>query len=135
MRRWIYTSIAFFIFLSLLYSSVRVTEFNARRERNYVLLQWATEEESNLLKFEIERSIDRIHWIKIGEVFAVGESKQRHFYSFKDQTLFKGNLASLSYRLNLIYKNGVSEPYDVIVSVEGISGIRQTWGSIKAMFR
>lgn len=135
MCRWIYTSCIFFLFISLLYSSVRVSEFNARRERNYILLEWTTEFESNLSKFEIERSTDRIHWIKIGEVPAVGESNQRHFYTFKDQTLLKGNLASLSYRLNLVYKNGTSEPYDVIVSVEGISGIRQTWGTIKAMFR
>lgn len=135
MCRWIYTSCTFFLLISLLYSSVRISEFNARRERNYILLEWTTEFESNLSKFEIERSTDRIHWIKIGEVSAVGESNQRHFYIFKDQTLLKGNLASLSYRLNLVYKNGTSEPYDVIVSVEGISGIRQTWGSIKAMFR
>mgnify|MGYP001045521681 CR=1 FL=1 len=135
MRRWIYTSFLVFTFISLLYSSVRISEFHARRERNYILLEWATEFESNLLKFEIERSPDRIHWIKIGEVSAIGESNQVRFYTFKDQTLLKGNVASLSYRLNLVYKNGTSELYDVIVSVEGISGIRQTWGSIKAMFR
>jgi len=134
-RRWIYTSFLAFTFISLLYSSVRISEFHARRERNYILLEWATEFESNLLKFEIERSTDRIHWIKIGEVSALGESNQVRFYTFKDQTLLKGNLTSLSYRLTLVYKNGTSEIYDVIVSVEGISGIRQTWGSIKAMFR
>ena len=119
----------------LLLSSASISGFMATRNNNTIFLQWTTEGESSLSKFEIERSIDRYRWLKIGEVPALGESNQKNTYSYNDRTLFKGNLSGVYYRLVLVDKNGDSIAYDVIASVEGSSGIRHTWGSIKAMFR
>jgi len=119
----------------LLEASVRISEFYAKREKNTVILEWATEEESNIAKFEIHRSTDQMRWYKIGEVRAIGESYQRNAYSFTDNSIFKGPANTLYYRLVIVEKTGNSLSWDVIVSVEGQSGIRHTWGSIKAMFR
>lgn len=116
-------------------AATRILEFHARRERNTVIVEWATEEESNLSKFEIERSTDGIRWFKIGEAPAVGESTRRNSYSFTDYSIYKGSVTSLYYHLVLVDKAGNSQVFDVIASVEGNSGIRHTWGSIKAMFR
>jgi hypothetical protein len=116
-------------------AGTRISQFFATRDRNAVVLEWTTEEESNLARFEIERSTDRVRWFRIGEVRAAGESARRNTYTFRDQTIFKTAANSLSYRLVLVDMQGNSLPYDVIASVEGQSGIRHTWGSIKAMFR
>jgi hypothetical protein len=119
----------------LLEASTRISAFYAKREKNTVILEWTTDEEANLVKFEIHRSTDQMRWYKIGETRAVGESSQRNVYSFTDNSIFKAAVNTLYYRLVLVEKNGSSLSWDVIASVEGQSGIRHTWGSIKAMFR
>jgi hypothetical protein len=116
-------------------AATRIVEFHAKRERNTVIVEWATEEESNLSKFEIERSNDGMRWFKIGEAPAIGESTRRNSYSYTDYSIFKVSITSLYYHLVLVDKAGNPQVYDVIASVEGDSGIRHTWGSIKAMFR
>lgn len=120
---------------SILWSSARITSFNARRDDNSVILDWATDSESNLSKFDIERSSDQIRWLKIGETRAAGESGSRQNYSYRDNTIFKASTNNFYYRLVLIDQAGQASPYDVIVSISGSSGIRHTWGSVKAMFR
>lgn len=119
----------------LLQASARISAFYAKREKNTVILEWTTEEEANLVKFEIHRSTDQMRWYKIGETRAVGESSQRNVYSYTDNSIFKAAVNTLYYRLLLVEKNGSNVSWDVIASVEGQSGIRHTWGSIKAMFR
>ena len=119
----------------VLEASARLSEFYAKREKNAVVLEWTTEEESNLAKFEIYRSTDQLRWHKIGETRAVGESSQRNVYSFTDNSILKSAVNTLYYRLVLVDKTGDSQAWDVIASIEGQSGIRHTWGSIKAMFR
>jgi len=119
----------------VLEASTRISGFYAKREKNTVILEWTTEEESNLVKFEIHRSTDQLRWHKIGETRAAGESSRKNIYYFTDTAIFKGAANTLFYRLVLIENTGNSISWDVIASVEGQSGIRHTWGSIKAMFR
>ena len=119
----------------LVEASTRISAFYAKREKNAVILEWTTEEEANLAKFEIHRSTDQMRWFKIGETRAAGESSQKNVYSYTDNSIFKAAVNTLYYRLVLVEKNGASVSWDVIASVEGQSGIRHTWGSIKAMFR
>jgi hypothetical protein len=132
---WVFAALLIFAFSVVLEASARISEFYAKREKNTVILEWTTEEESNLAKFEIYRSTDQMRWHKIGETRAVGESSQRNAYSLTDNSIFKGAVNTLYYRLVLVDKTGNSQSWDVIASVEGQSGIRHTWGSIKAMFR
>jgi hypothetical protein len=113
----------------------RISEFYATRDRNAVVLQWTTEEESGLAEFRIERSSDGLRWITAGAVRAAGESSRRNSYSYRDQSIPKTALSNLYYRLVLVDSDGKTTVHYVIASVEGNSGIRHTWGSIKAMFR
>ena len=123
-------------FSVLIRAGARVSEFNGRRESNTVVLEWATDEETDLFKFVIQRSSDNMNWNNIGEVFSkTGSSATRQTYSFVDRNIFKNQTSSFYYSLILVDRNGQTTKHDVIVSVSGNSGIRHTWGSIKAMFR
>ena len=136
-----YFLIPIIIFPSIIKADTRITEFHARRENNTVVLQWITEEETNLEKFIIQRSTDIstaiANWTTIGEKKPLSDnSSTRREYSFDDKTIFKNNISTtFYYRLVIVDTNGRLTRYDVIVSISGSSGIRHTWGSLKAMFR
>jgi hypothetical protein len=112
-----------------------ITDFQAVREQNAILVSWASEQENNVSKFTIERSTDLTNWAWVGDVTAFGESSVKRTYQFKDKNLYKSNQATFYYRLKITDKNGRSVIYDAVLSANGYSGIRHTWGSIKAMFR
>lgn len=124
-----------FLVSTCLYATVQIVEFSARRIDNVVVLEWATELESSVNHFNIERSTDNIYWNNIGKKSAIGNSTTKQYYSFNDNSVFKSNQSTFYYRLTVVYEDGQTESYDVIASVSGNSGIRHTWGSIKAMFR
>jgi hypothetical protein len=124
-----------FLVLTALRAATRVSEFYATRDQSAVVLVWSTEEETGLSRFEIERSGDRMRWIQVGKTPAAGDSWQKRTYSYRDNTIFKTGVNTLYYRLILVDRSGNSQVFDIIASAEGQSGIRHTWGSIKAMFR
>jgi hypothetical protein len=57
---------------------------NAILQNGQSLVSWATEQEINTSKFEIERSIDAIRFEKIGEQLAAGNSNTIKKYEHKD---------------------------------------------------
>ncbi|WP_353718763.1 T9SS type A sorting domain-containing protein [Dyadobacter sp. 676] len=82
---------------------VTLASFDALREGNAVALKWATTEEMNAARFEVERSLNGKSWDKIGDVAARGESTVRVEYSFVDIQPAEGeNL----YRLKMIDLDG-----------------------------
>jgi hypothetical protein len=124
------------LFTSILLADTRIVEFYARREDNKAILHWVTEQEENLQKFLIQRSTDVTNWTTLGEEKPVSESSTtRREYEFTDKSIYKNENTTFYYRLVIVDNSGRSTPYSVIVSIPGSSGIRQTWGSIKAMFR
>jgi hypothetical protein len=120
-----------------LLSVVRITDFHGRRENNIVILEWSTIEESNIKQFNVERNTDinTENWVLIGSIEAIGESSVQQSYTFRDMNIFKTNLSNFYYRLAIVDKNNQTTYHDVIVSISVNSGIKHTWGSIKAMFR
>jgi hypothetical protein len=121
----------------LLFTATRITGFHARRLNNAVILEWTTEEEGGLVKFQIQRSTDSVNWLNIGEKMPIpGQPGDRKVYTFTDNSIFKTHhTGTFYYRLIIVDSRGNSTPHDVIVSISGNSGLRHTWGSIKAMFR
>lgn len=121
---------------AILLSETRIVDFHAYRNNNYATLEWATERETNLSKFVIQRSADKVYWTKIGDITPEsGNSSMRREYRFIDRSIFKITIGNFYYRLILVSQDGQSTIYDVVVSISGSSGIKHTWGSIKAMFR
>lgn len=81
---------------------VTLTRFTAVAEGKAVLLAWATTEETNSDRFEIERSSDGKKWGRIGTVASSGESKVLVNYSYADNAPLAGeNL----YRLKMVDKD------------------------------
>ncbi|MFQ5754391.1 MAG: hypothetical protein ACE5HI_20630, partial [bacterium] len=68
-------------------------------------------------------------------VKASDEQKDKKEYMYKDKSVFKQLDRSYFYRLKIVDKDN-SFSYSKVISVKPtISSARQTWGSIKAMFR
>lgn len=106
--------------------------FHAKSEANYVKLEWKTSEESNIKEFQIERRTTQSSYVVIGRVQPKGNNS---YYSFLDENSLKPNDLVFVYRLKILDNdNQISYSKEVTVS-HNISGIKRTWGSIKAMFR
>ncbi|MGG7664458.1 T9SS type A sorting domain-containing protein [Dyadobacter sp. BHUBP1] len=93
---------------------VTLTRFTAVAEGKTALLAWATTEETNSDRFEIERSADGKKWAMIGSVASTGESKVLVNYTFTDNAPLSG--ANL-YRLKMVDKDD-TYAYSVIRNVE-----------------
>jgi hypothetical protein len=101
-----------------------------------ITIRWTTENETNVTAFEILRSTSyNGGFVPIATVDPKGPS----FYEFVDKSAFRRTATVYYYRIKVILSNGESyfpalneSPVSVNHSV---SGVRRTWGSIKAMFR
>jgi hypothetical protein len=93
---------------------------NAKGEAG-ALIKWSTSSEENTDRFEVERSENGKDWKVIGEVSAVGESKNIHSYSFSDIVDKNGKSY---YRLKMIDMDGTfthSTIKSIIVELSGES--------------
>ncbi|WP_353718711.1 T9SS type A sorting domain-containing protein [Dyadobacter sp. 676] len=78
---------------------VTLVSFQAHIQEGKTILNWATTEETNSDRFEIEHSTSGKAWTKVGTVLAKGESKGRVSYDFEHKQPVNGeNL----YRLKMI---------------------------------
>ncbi len=81
---------------------VTLISFEVRKEGTLAQLNWATTEETNSDRFEIERSVTGKNWNRIGTVVSHGESNTRKNYHFVDASPLNGeNL----YRLKMVDKD------------------------------
>ncbi len=135
---WITTLGVVAVSATLLFASAVITEFRGEPGYNKVILTWVSESEQNLKGYELERSLrgDR-DYEKITFVKAKGSTSARTKYTYEDHTVFKSSGGrTYHYRLKIVNKDGTSSYYKEKVTVTPvISSARQTWGSIKAMFR
>lgn len=79
---------------------VTLIDFTAARQNQNVLLQWTATQETNFKVFEVERSVDGIHYYKVGEVN--GQNLSR--YQFTDNRLPAASV--VFYRLKMIDIDG-----------------------------
>ncbi len=95
---------------------VELSVFSAKEEEGKILLQWRTESENNILRYEIQR-YNYFHlqtWETIGTVMAGGISNSNKNYFFYDELPLPG---ISSYRLKQINNNG-STDYSNAVDIE-----------------
>ena len=86
---------------------VSLINFEGKYAGKSVQLNWQTTQEINSNYFNVERSLDGLHFIKIGNVTARGSSGIKSAYSFTDNALPKLNNQSLIYyRLKQVDKDG-----------------------------
>lgn len=89
---------------------VSLISFNAFKQNNDVKLNWSSENESNLSRFEIQRSMDGVNFITVGTVPAHNRSG-RNTYTFTDlvSQLNPPPVGHLYYRLRSIDLDGKSK--------------------------
>jgi hypothetical protein len=94
---------------------VELTSFSATTIGSNVKLIWKTETEVNNFGFDIERSVIKDNWSKIGFVKGNGNSNSPKEYSFNDNKLIGGS--KFIYRLKQIDNDGQFE-YSNVVEVK-----------------
>ena len=119
-------------FILPVFSGTVLLEFTYGTEDQQVFLNWRTGEETNLSSFEVQRSNDGVDFFTVGSVAATGSYSS---YQFIDDELYKQSDRTFYYRLKMVDRDGHFN-YSANLRVDiTINPIRQTWGSIKAMFR
>ena len=134
----LFSLIVLLIFTSvILYAGAVIINFRGEPGHNKVTLQWSTLSETNCEGFQVERSLDKTTFEKIGFVKGAGNSSAQKEYKFVDKTVYKPEISrTFYYRLKIMSKNSPVSIHSQVVSVTpSISGARYTWGSIKALFR
>jgi|SRR3989339_464403 len=126
-----------FIFLTILSVSsllggVFLDFIHAKNEGDNVRVEWKTSDEKNVKEFLVERKTYQGEFNVLESVKPLGPNSS---YSFLDQNAYKVSDVIFIYRIKIVDNdNSVSYTKEVSVS-HNISGVRRTWGSIKAMFR
>lgn len=126
------TIIIAFVIIATVYAGAYIEYFHGRSDSEDVRLEWQTGEEANLQKFVIERKTPQSSFTEITTIAPKGSNS---YYSFIDQNAYKTNDIVFVYRLKIVDNNSqVTYSIETTVS-HSISGVKRTWGSIKAMFR
>jgi hypothetical protein len=124
--------LVFLLFITAVYAGAYIDYFHARSDGEDVRLEWKTGEENNLQKFVVERKTPQSIFTEIAFVNPKGSNS---LYSFIDKNAYKSTDLLFNYRLKIVdNSNQASYSHEVTVS-HSVSGVKRTWGSIKAMFR
>jgi len=106
--------------------------FHATSDGVNVTLRWVTEDETNVTRFEIERrSGNEENFVIIGSLTTKGAS----LYEFVDYSALRKTTGVYHYRLKIVFSNNTIAYSQTVTVSHTVSGVRRTWGSIKAMFR
>lgn len=126
------TIIAVLLLIATVYGGAFIQYFQGKSESDNIKLEWQTGEENNLQKFVIERKTPQSSFAEVGTITPKGSNS---YYSYIDQNAYKTNDLIFIYRLKIVDNNGqITYSNETTVS-HSISGVKRTWGSIKAMFR
>ncbi len=119
-----------------LFAGAVISTFQGEAGYNTVNLRWVVSAETNLRSYQILRSLNNVDFEVIGYVNAKVDESGEKSYSYTDNSVFKQLDRSFYYKLRLIQLDGSFIEYEkVLCLTPQISSARQTWGSIKAMFR
>ena len=109
-----------------------IDKLTAENDNGNIILRWQTGEEEGLIHFVIQRRNMNGDYINNG--IAVIDPDPDKRYEFIDKGAYKINEEMYIYRLKIVEESGVSYSEEVTVLTTP-SGVKQTWGSIKALFR
>lgn len=104
-----------------------------RSDGSNVTIQWGTTDETNVKEFVIERRNGTTG--EFLQLAVVAKKGNNSFYEYIDKSAFKTTGSIYQYRIISVYNSGVTE-YSLIITIShNVSGVKRTWGSLKAMFR
>ena len=106
----------------------------ARSNGSSITVHWDSDDETGIIGYEIARKVgwDGQYVVLVPSYRAKGSNQP---YDFVDDSAFRTSGTYYEYRITALYGSGArSDPYEVGVS-HNTTGVKKTWGSIKAMFR
>lgn len=124
---------------SAMMAGVYIQSMKLGIENGFITLEWTTSSEDNLDGFLLERSVNgNNQYLPILENKILPEGPGTT-YRYQDQSALKANASRYQYRLVILGKDGSHVVQNFSGSASpgngAISGVKRTWGSIKAMFR
>lgn len=123
---------SFLLIIATAYAGAFLDYFQGHSDGEDIRLEWKTGEEINLKHFKIERKTYQSSFAELATIEPEGSNS---YYSYLDQTAYKTTDVVFIYRLKIVDNNNqISYSSEVTVS-HSVSGVKRTWGSIKAMFR
>lgn len=85
---------------------VKLISFTATLQNKNALLQWQTADELNVVKYNIQRSLDGNTFTTTGSVNATGNSTATKNYSYTDNNIIALNTSKIYYRLQVVDIDG-----------------------------
>ena len=132
-----YSTVKIFLVLVLLsvsfsYAQQTVTYFSAKSDGGNVRVDWTSSNESDVNHYSLQRKSPGTSYIEIASIQPKGNNSS---YTYEDQSLYKAQDVLFTYILVTINRTKSNESTSAVSVSPNISGIKRTWGSIKAMFR
>lgn len=127
-----------FASVTMLYAGVDIKKFSLEPGYNRVTVKWEVAGEDDVKGYEVQRGLNDRDFSKIAFIDYKQSNGPVNKYQYIDQTVFKQQNQTgrtYYYRLKIVKKDGSFEYSQVESVTPTISSARQTWGSIKAMFR
>jgi hypothetical protein len=119
-------------FVSVAFGSAILNYFEVKSQGDNVQVEWQTGTESNINHYSIQRRTPQTSFVEIATIQPKGSNS---LYTYVDQSIYKTNDVIFIYQLKIV-DSDMQATYSVERSASpNISGIKRTWGSIKAMFR
>ena len=114
------------------FASAFLDFFQAKSENGVIKLEWKTGDEKNLKEFQVERRTVNSQFIPIAAISPKGSNS---YYIFQDENTLKPTDQIYVYRIRIVESDGSYQLSREVTVNSSVSGIKRTWGSIKAMFR
>lgn len=121
-----------FTFVSIIFGSAFIENFQAESDGDNIILTWNSLSETNVKSYEILRGPDRDNLSLFANVIAKGDNST---YSFIDQSAYKSSSNFYAYGLVIVDNNGSRSTITHTRVDHNVSSVKRTWGSIKALFR
>lgn len=130
--------IALISIVSLAYGDTLIKYFTAKSDGNSITVSWQANDESAILRYELERGSEEGVFQKVESFDAKGTG---YSYSFIDEGAYlkdgdhKLQETTYQYRLKIIKSQNTVSYSNTVNVIHDVSSIRRTWGMIKEMFR
>jgi len=119
-------------FVSVAFGGAILNYFEVKSQGDNVQVEWQTGTESNINHYSIQRRTPQTSFVEIATIQPKGSNS---LYTYVDQSIYKTNDVIFIYQLKIV-DSDMQATYSLERSASpNISGIKRTWGSIKAMFR
>ena len=127
------TLLAILFLATSLLATPSIRDLTGYSDATRIILTWTSVDETDLEGYGIQRSSDGHIFQDVGYLEARGAGTG---YTYIDDSVFAKPTTRVYYYRLVFHLSGGALSYSEVIRVESrISGVRHTWGSIKALFK